>query len=205
MWGYLQSGEISTSFSRRYFSSPYSLCRGQGRVEGETRKREEENEDPRLSSNNPEREQGRSKCQDAGRRQEVLVDQGNLHGAAPERTQGLRRWPGKAGLLRGESKSKRKGTFLAVRWTGICLNSWSGKIPPSKKGPAAQLLSLRSAASELYLLSPCATATAPSCWAPLLATARESLCTAGKTQITKSKLKNKRPLKKIRRERDPGG
>ena len=36
----------------------------------------------------------------------------------PQCTQGLRRQPGEAGFLRRESKSNKKGTSLAVRWTG---------------------------------------------------------------------------------------
>ena len=52
----------------------------------------------------------------------------------PQCTQGLRRQPGEAGFLRRESKSNKKGTSLAVRWTGVsetsrsCWEGWTGDL-----------------------------------------------------------------------------
>lgn len=159
--GYLQSGEISTSFSWRYFSSSYSNSLQRAKqAEGETRKREEENEDSRLNWITWRDRKAGLKCQDVGRKQKCWWTRAtctrqpqSVHrawGGDPER-QGLR----------GESKRKKKGTFsgsMGDRWHHAASIPSLGKISPSKKGPAAQLLSLRSAASELYLLSPCATA-----------------------------------------------
>ena len=103
---------------------------------GETQKREEENENLRPNPNNSKKEKDHSKCQDAGRKQKVLVDQSELHEATSAGTQALTGSPGKAAFLSRESENEKMGTSLAVWRAGICLNSRSGEIPPSRAAPA---------------------------------------------------------------------
>ena len=69
------------------------------------------------NSNNPKKEKGHSKCQDAGRKQKSWWTRA-ASTRQPQCTQGLRRQPGEAGFLRREGKSNKKGTSLAVWWTG---------------------------------------------------------------------------------------